>query len=530
MNILRYGKDKITGSFDVIMIGSGIGGLGAAAILAREGKKVLVLEQHDVPGGFTHTFSRKGLEWDVGLHYVGEVGNPRTVLSRLFQYITDGSLEWASMGEVYDRAVFGDFTFDFVTGKEALRDKLVAAFPSEKTAIDGYLKLVLETSGKARSFFGQKALPGLVGRVAYPFMAKPFLKWADRTTFEVLSSLTQNRELIGVLATQYGDYGLPPRQSSFAIHALVARHYFQGGYYPVGGSSRLAEAIIPVIEATGGAVAVKACVEEILVRAGRAWGVRLTGGEEIMAPTVISDAGALNTFAKLLPSGERPRFQSRLQTVRASCAHVCLYLGFNANAAALELPRYNYWVFPDYDHDGNIERFMKDQNAPFPVVYISFPSAKDPSWEDRHPGTSTVEMVAVAPYEQFQPWEQTRWKKRGEGYEKLKEDYTRRLMGELDRFFPHLKNHLKHSELSTPLSTRHFSAYEKGEIYGLDHTPERFRQRWLQPRTPINNLYLTGQDVVTDGIGGALFGGLLTASSVLNRNCLNDILRQDEKS
>src|SRR5580698_3391281 len=101
-----YKQEKITGNYDAIVIGSGLGGLSTAAFLSKEGKKVLVLERHYTPGGFTHVFTRRGYEWDVGLHYVGEVHRPHTDVSRMFNYITDGSLKWAEMDEVYDKMFF----------------------------------------------------------------------------------------------------------------------------------------------------------------------------------------------------------------------------------------------------------------------------------------------------------------------------------------------------------------------------------------------------------------------------------------
>ena len=98
---------KLQTSYDTIVIGSGIGGLSTAAILAKQGQKVLVLEKHYTPGGFTHVFKRKGFEWDVGIHYIGEMQRETSILKKLFDYITDGKLKWADMGEVYDRIVIG---------------------------------------------------------------------------------------------------------------------------------------------------------------------------------------------------------------------------------------------------------------------------------------------------------------------------------------------------------------------------------------------------------------------------------------
>jgi len=195
-------------------------------------------------------------------------------------------------------------------------------------------------------------------------------------------------------------------------------------------------------------------------------------------------------------------------------------MGFRSTAAELGLPRHNLWIYPGPDHDANLEAHLKDEAAPLPVVYASFPSAKDPSFESRYPGRATVELITVAPFDRFAPWVDTQWKRRPDEYEVRKQRIAERMLDALDTQLPGLREQIDHQELSTPLTTRHFAGYEHGEIYGLDHTPHRFKQRWLTPRTPIRGLYLTGQDVATCGVTGALIGGYLTASAIHGRNLL----------
>jgi all-trans-retinol 13,14-reductase len=151
---------------------------------------------------------------------------------------------------------------------------------------------------------------------------------------------------------------------------------------------------------------------------------------------------------------------------------------------------------------------------------MSFPSAKDPDFARRHPGKSTVEVITLVPYEWFAKWEGSRWQHRNEEYEALKAKLTGRLMEVLEKHVPAVRGRVEHAELSTPLTTRHFANYAQGEIYGVSARPERYELRELGARTPVKGLYLTGQDVVSLGVAGALFGGVISASVALGRNLM----------
>ena len=505
--------------YDAVVIGSGIGGLGAAALLSRlAGQRVLVLERHYEAGGYTHTFRRPGYEWDVGVHYVGSV-HPRTLLGKFLALITDGSLKWEPMGEVYDRILIGDDHYDLPAGRKNLKAQLIEYFPDEAEAIDAYFGLLREAAAASGSYFLAKLLPPLLANALRGRLLEPFYKFSRRTTREVLEELTDNQRLIAVLTGQWGDYGLPPAQSSFAMHAMLVTHYIHGAVYPVGGSCRIAESIVPVIEAAGGRVLVRAEVEEILVEDGRATGVRMADGRTIRAPQVISSAGVFNTFQRLL-SPEVAReygLPGQLQPIQPSASHLCLYLGLEHTAEELGLQKTNLWIYPGEDIEARIQRAFADADEELPLVYVSFPSAKDPDFLRRFPGKATIEMITVAPFSWFEQWDTTDWKKRGDDYEAFKEEMTRRLLEVLYEHLPELRGKIAHYELSTPLTTRHFMNYEVGEIYGIDHSPARFEQEFLRPATPIAGLYLTGQDIATCGVAGALFGGVLTAGAVLLR-------------
>ncbi len=522
-----FKPEKVPSGLDVIVIGSGVGGLSAAILLAQQGKNVLVLERHYVAGGFTHTFARKGYEWDVGVHYLGEVHRPRSVLRQIFDVFSEGQLRWQAMDPVYDRICFPGESYDYEAPLEAWKQRMFQAFPQETRAIELYLDAVFSVTQATKNFFMERALPPLAQRLAGPWLRKKFLRYSDRSTLEVLKGFTSNPKLIAVLTGQYGDYGLPPSQSSFAIHAIVTQHYFSGGAYPIGGSSQIAKTLINTLEKTGGKVLVKAEVAEILLRGSQARGVRLSDGTLLEAPLVVSDAGAALTFGPLLPNPPDCilPLREQLKKIGPSASHLCLYVGLQGSAQELQLNTTNYWIYPGFDHDQNFRNFLHNPQSPFPVVYLSFPSAKDPEFAARHPGRATLEAVTFAPYDGFRAWEHTEWRKRGADYEALKQDFSERLLQTLYQWVPQVRGKIDYHELSTPLSTRHFSNYQQGEIYGLNHSPIRFRQSWLRPHTPLKNLFLTGQDIVSDGVGGALMAGVLTASAITGKNLLKNLLK-----
>ena len=364
------------GAFDAIVIGSGIGGLIAAAALAKHGqKRVLVLERHYRIGGYTHVFTRPGYEWDVGVHYVGSVGE-KGALRPLFDGLTCGKLRWAPLPEVYDAIELGTRRYELVAGAKNFIAKLSESFPQERAALEAYVRLISRTARR--------------GEVAFMMTSS---NKDERITRDVLLTLTQNEELIAVLTGQYGDYGLTPSQSSFLIHARVVEHYLEGAFYPVGGSSQIARTLAPTIEAAGGHLALCAEVQQVVLEDGVAVGVKLTTGEELRAPIIISDAGVANTFGRLVPGDFVP--------APPSSAYLCLYLGFKHTDAELGLTGTNLWVYPDERHEENVARFSADFEAPFPMLYFSFPSAKDPDFQRRHPGRATAELITMAKWEWF---------------------------------------------------------------------------------------------------------------------------------
>ncbi len=495
-----------------VIIGSGIGGLCTAVFLAKAGKKVVILEQHYVPGGFTHTFNRKkGLTWDVGVHYVGNMDED-SQLRHIFDYLSDGQLQWDAIGDPYDVAYINGRKFEFVSGLENFRQQFHDYFPEDKGAIDGYIQLLQKAAKKSVFYFIQKMLPGLLKHTLAPILRRVYRPIAKKTTHEVLSSLTKNTELIAALCAQCGNYGLPPQESSFAAHAIVINHFMEGAYYPRGGANRVHETILDHLHTLGVSTYINATVEKILVSERKVQGISING-KKYSCANVISNAGIHNTFQRLLEPKHVPVAYQKLQKIPASTAHLCLYVGLNKDDKSLQLPKHNIWWYADEDIEAVIRRPLTKNALGF--AYISFPSAKDSLWNSKHPDTATIQVIGSARYTDFEPYATAPWMNRGETYDAMKSAFKDKALQVLLQQFPHIEDHITHLEVSTPVSTQKFSGYQRGEIYGLSHTPERFKSAALRPKTSIKGLFLTGQDITLVGLGGAMASGILTAATII---------------
>ena len=519
-------KTMPDGPYDTIVIGSGIGGMTAAALLAELGDRVLILEQHYVPGGFTHAFRRKGSRngwiWDVGVHAVGEV-TKHSMPGRLLAHLTEDRLTWESLGPVYDDFAFPDgFRIGFPDTPQQFRANLIEAFPDEVDAIDGYLARVKEVSAGMKGYYLARTLPRWLAPVADRTIARKANRFLDITTAEVLDGLTDNEQLKAVLASQWGYYGSTPKRSSFAMQALVAKHFMYGGYYPVGGSPAIAEELLKTVADKGGWCRIRASVKRILVEKNRAVGVELDDGEVIRAPRIISAAGVQSTVKRLLPDHANTRWGRKITDLPPAPCHVCLYIGFKGdirNAGASAANRWFYDTWSSEDGDWLISA-AQESLSPAPVLYCSFPSLKDPEYDPGQAQRHTGEVVTFVPWSAFAKWAGTPWSERGPEYDAFKQRIHDQLLAQFLEKMPELERYVAFSELSTPLSTDHFCRPMKGSIYGIEPTPERFRNPHLRPVSPIKNLYFGGSEVSTVGVIGAMMGGVLAATAAEPRKAM----------
>ena len=507
-------------TYDVIVIGSGIGGLTTAGLLARAaGKRVLVLERHTEPGGLTHTFRRDGASWDVGVHYIGHLG-PESQGRAYFDYLSGGELEWNRMPDAYDRFVYPGVDLCVSSDPDRYERDLVAAFPQEARAIHRYFQDVQRVTRWVTLGFVQ----GMVPRPAASLLrAAQRLggRRATGTTKAYLDAHFRSPELKAVLASQWGDYGLPPSQSAFAVHALIVSHYLEGAWFPRGGSVRIARTFEKGVEQAGGAVRVAQEVTEILTENGAAVGVQVMDhrGAQVnervyRAPVIVSAIGASNTFNRLLPtSGKIGR---RTESARRTLGHlgtgtsaVSVFLRLRDDPRGIGIDGGNIWVNRDLDHEG-AQRSSDSLLEGHPHnVFVSFPSLN--SGETPH----TAELTSFCEAKAFRQWAKHPRGHRGPAYSALKERIACGMLELAESAVPGLTELVDYMETSTPLTYEHYTAHPAGAFYGSPATPLRFRSRPLGPRTAVSGLFLSGQDAGSAGIMGAMTGGVAAACQVL---------------
>jgi all-trans-retinol 13,14-reductase len=523
-----FSKKKIPDNIDTIIIGSGIGGLTCGGLLSKSGQRVLVLEQHYIAGGCTHAFVDKGFEFDTGIHYIGNIEKRKKVLD----LITSPKVEWDKMGNsdnnwLYDEIVIGKNHYFLKAGRREFLNEVKKYWPEEIENVERYLDYVKIVS-KKDIFFNLKILQWRkLATFLSKYLSKSFFKHTQETALEVVQRFTKNKDLQAFLCGQFGDYGKCPSKESFFVHASVVNHYLNGAWYPRGGSAKLAENIIPTIEENGGAVLVRKAVDKIIIKNGRAIGVKMVNGYEIFAKNIISAVGAPNTWKRLVPSEYVPRsILSKIDNLGLSCSFTYAFIGMEGEPDELELRSSNIWHWPHRDFDKMIKDFHNDpDNAPIPM-FIGFPCAKDSTWKTRYPGKSTAVILTLSKYDEFEKWKTERPGNRSDEYKAKKKRYGDRILEEgLYHYYPKTKGKVTYCEVGSPLTFNHYIGSQRGECYGLDNSPIRYsHDDWLTPKTAINGLYMTGQDITTLGVTGAMMAGVLTAHSVLGYGTILDMI------
>jgi all-trans-retinol 13,14-reductase len=499
--------------FDVIVIGSGMGGMTTAAALSRLEHKVLLLEQAQFIGGLTHAFSREGFSWDVGLHYCGLFGRDQSA-GKILDWLSGDTIEFRSVGTVYDTLHFpDDFDISVARPEAAYKMELKDKFPDSATEIDTYFEAIQSAETAATMVAGGRSVPEPF-RAAQRWLNKRKIdRWVGRTTGEVIEDIITDPKLAAVLTAQWGTYGGKPKEGSFGAHAIIMNHYLDGAGYPVGGANSIAAGLVPVIEAAGGSARPGTPVSAILFEGEKAVGVRTSAGEEFKAPAIVSAIGAGETVKRLLPEDIREQDWAReIASFKPAICHFEVYLGFEGDIAKHGATRANHWFYESWDTDEGI--WMGPDSGPIPMMFASFPSLKnpehDPGPSNKHTGQAMVwaDWSSVAEFADREPGE------RDAEWQAFKQKVEAQLIAFYERKFPALAPLIVYRELGTPLATAAFTRHEKGGFYGVEITPRRMLSDALAARTPVSGLFLTGQDVMTPGIAGALSGGMLGAAAI----------------
>mmetsp|Transcript_65065 Transcript_65065/g.121228 ORF Transcript_65065/g.121228 Transcript_65065/m.121228 type:complete len:588 (-) Transcript_65065:223-1986(-) len=550
-DILRvgYSSKKVPDEVDHIIIGSGLSGLYLGALLSKLGRRVVVLEQHYVAGGCTHTFKDKGFEFDTGVHYIGQA----TMLEALMDFgagktssltmqrsgVKDGS-------NVYNEIAIGEHTFKFRPGKEAFIQDLLVHFPAEEVALRRFFHEVFAAVMTFGLLGGKHFVPPWVWNalMAVPGPARWMcMRHVQRTTTDVLTACgVQDPLLRSVLCSEFGDYGILPDEAPFCMQAIILFHYiWEGSYYPEHGSDAFALALVPQIVAAGGGVFVRAPVTRIILDGKRAVGVAIDKKGDLYAKrSVISAAGVEVTYRKLLDEatvaklGGAPKPLQETEKI-GSGNHVYCFIGLDGDTEELNLPTHNVWSFPVTAGTtpdisslwrataplGKLPPFLHSDEAASQAevpCFISFPSAKDPHYAGRCPGKSTAVVLTESRSSYFADAGPST--KRSGEYLKLKARYQNGLLNSFYKHYPHLKGKVSYVDVATPLSNDHYLG--RVGSYGLDHSISRFLDTSVQIKVNgINGLYLTGQDLVSCGVFAQPIAAWMTLAKVVGVTSFN---------
>lgn len=520
----RYSLRKIPKKIDIIVIGSGMGGLTAAGLLSKFGKKVLVLEQHYIAGGTTHSFIDKGIEHETGLHYVGNIKKRKKILD----LITYNPIHWCKMGwergkYIYDEIIIGQKHYKFEAGEDNLINYLLEKFPNtSKKSLHKYFDLVKKV-GNMNTYFLSKIIPikFLVKMISY--FNWEYNYYCNTSAYQIVNEIFDNQELISVLFGQFGDYGQIPQEVNFFTHASIVSHYLDGGWFPRGGTSNIANEMCKNIYNYGGKVLVNKKVNEILILYNRVIGVIMENEDIIYCDKVISGVGVNNTFKKLV---KYPIYDKLLKNVSHSVQHLYCFIKLKGSPKYLNLKSSNYWIYPHGDYKKCINDYYKNPLTTEMPLFMGFSCRKDDKWEEKYENFSNAVILVPAKKEWFDNWDNKKCMKRGEDYNNLKTKLGERMIQQsLLRFYPELKDKILDINMATPLTTQHYLNSSNGESYGLDMNSYRLTKAFdLKPRTDINGLFLTGQDICTLGVTGAMMSGVLTANVVAGYGNIIDII------
>ncbi len=487
---------------DVIVIGSGLGGLMCAFLLSKFGYDVLVLEKNNQIGGCLQTFRRKGITFDTGMHYIGSLKDGQ-IMNTFFKYfnLNDNVKLQELNPSAYDTISTNGMDFDFPVGYENLKENLLNSFGSEKKAIDTYIKDIKQIANSS-PFVNLKKLDG------YEFTNNPY---NNISVSDYISKITSNPDLQNVLAGNLFLYGGEKNITPLYIHAQIRNFYTQGAYRIVGGSDSIAKSLESSILKNGGKILTDCEVTEIKCDSSKAEYVVTKGNEKFYANHFISDIHP-QTLLKLTDTPLlRKAYRNRINKINNTVSNFGIYIKFK-NDAKLAYKNTNFYRFACE----NVWDYIPDDNFTTPKNYLLMHQAESVNQEY----AKSAVILTPMKFESVKKWENSFTGKRDKSYYNFKQECAEKVFSLVRKFDKEIINAIDYYETSSPLTYRDYTYTAMGSTYGIMHNANNIAESYIPHKTKIPNLLLTGQNINTHGMLGVTIGSIITCSSLIDYNTL----------
>ncbi|WP_396635952.1 phytoene desaturase family protein [Maribacter sp. R77961] len=489
--------------YDVVVIGSGMGGLVAANILAREGRSVCVLEKNNQYGGNLQTFVRERTIFDTGVHYLGGLSKGQN-LYRYFDYldILDGLHLKKLNDDGFDIITFDNDTVSYphAQGYENFITQLTAQFPEEKSAITTYCSKLKEVCHKFPLYNLEEGKP-------YGNDAEIFQQSAK----EYIESITTNTKLRAVLAGSNLLYAGDPDKTPLYVHALSINSYIESAYRCADGGSQITKLLIRRLREHGGEAYKHSEVVDMTCENKQLKSVQVKDGTIVSGDLFISNIEPKHTLKMIGEEHFRKSYNYRIEQMESTISAFSIHIVLKPET--FKYLNKNYYHFKDYRKVWEGHKYTKES---WPETYmISMGVRKNQGeWGEQ------LTAITYMNYDEVAVWENTvntvaHKNERGQDYEDFKKEKTEKLLDELEKKFPDLRNCIQSVYTSTPLSYRDYIGCNKGSMYGYVKDVNDPLKSFISPRTKISNLYFTGQSLNMHGILGVTISGVVTCSEIL---------------
>ena len=499
-------------------MGTGAGGLSAAAYLAKDGFEVIALEQADRIGGWLAPFSLDGYTFDPGVHYVGQARRGQQLDRVLGGLGIDVESLFVEMDpDGFDVYRFPDLEVRMCLGIDRYRDRLIAMFPHERDGLHRLFDLVTHYGDAIRHWpmaARRPRLSDLRGLRHLPSV----MRWVHSTFADLLANFLHDPRLRAVIAAPDGDVGLPPSRLSALAGIGVLEHYIDGAFFPRGGSGALRDALVASASKNGAQFRTRADVVEITVRGSAVTGVRLASGETLEADIVISDIDPTVTFGKLLARAAVPgRMLRKVERMEPSLSSFAIFLGMKRDLKARGFGAFNVWQYPSWDLEAVYGPALAGHVPEKLACLLSSSTSRDDSGTLAPVGCSTLQIVSFLPWQPFAKWAAISPGERDAEYRQLRQQIADRLLAEVERSWPGLVGDVAVQRVSTPLSNSDYIRAVQGGVYGPAHTVDQMGPWRFGTRTPIQGLLLAGSGTISCGVAMCLASGRTAAAIATGR-------------